>query len=98
MKKTITIPSVRIVAVPGQLRVWHIPQVRGEPFYVTVRDVGEAKRVLSILADYDLFQLEHNIKPDYANAQGLEVFEDGEWVEWWNDDGEDISDVVRRES
>lgn len=88
-----------------RFRVWHIPQVPGKPFHVELDPqpprpalVRDAKRILSILADYDLFQYEHKIKPDYANAQGLEVFEDGEWVEWYNDDGEDIGVVMRRES
>ena len=40
-----------------------------------------AKFLMDTLADYDLFQLEHNIKPDYSNAGGIEVFEDGEWLD-----------------
>lgn len=28
------------------------------------------------------------------NAGGLEEFEDGEWTEWYNDDGEDIMEVI----
>lgn len=72
----------------GALRVWHIPQVPGKPFHVSVDNPQEAKRVLTILADYDGFQFKHRIKPDYCNASGLEVFEAdaGEgspgWVEW----------------
>ncbi len=40
-----------------------------------------------------LFQLENNIKPDYSNANGLDVFEGGEWVTWYNEDGEDIGEL-----
>lgn len=38
----------------------------------------------------ELFQYEQSVKPDYCNAGGLNVFEDGEWVEWHNDAGDDI--------
>lgn len=84
-------------------RVWHIPQVPGQPFHAQFTlprhesVVPRAKEIMKILADYDLFQYENKIKPDYANAQGLEIFEDGEWVEWSNEDGEDIGDIIRRE-
>ncbi len=56
----------------GDLKVWHIPQVPGEPFYVPVSSLEEATKVLGVLADYDLFQYEDRIKPDYCNASGLE--------------------------
>ncbi len=78
----------------GALRVWHIPQVPGKPFRVDVATLREAVLLLRALADYDLFQLRHRIKPDYANAQGLEVFEDGEWCEWESPDGDEIGDVA----
>ena len=44
--------------------------------------------------DYDLFQYENNIKPDYCNASGLEYFdeEEQEWCEWYDDDGLDIKE------
>jgi hypothetical protein len=29
---------------------------------------------MDVLADYDLFQLEHRVKPDYCNAGGLNVY------------------------
>lgn len=71
----------------GALRVWHIPQMPGAPFYVSVDTPAEALKVIGVLADYDLFQLKNRIKPDYANASGLEQFLNcssgkPEWVEW----------------
>ncbi len=63
----------------GLIRVWHIPQIPGERFLVPVGSVEEGLIVMMALADYDLFQLEHNIKPDYSNAQGLQKLVDGEW-------------------
>lgn len=62
-------------------RVWHIPQVPMTPFYVEVVDLATANSVRGALADYDLFQYVHKVKPDFANASGIEQFEDGEWVE-----------------
>jgi len=64
-----------------KIRVWWIPQIPGECFRVDVDSINEGKRLMEILADYDLFQYDNNIKPDYSNAGGIEVLEDGEWVE-----------------
>ena len=78
----------------GKLRVWWIPQITGEVFHVFVCSLEEAKNLLSVLADYDLFQYENKIKPDYCNAGGLHVFEDGEWFEWEDKKtGGDIRDL-----
>ena len=45
---------------------------------------------MDVLADYDKFQFENNIKPDYSNAGGLEIFENGEWPDWYDEaTGED---------
>lgn len=55
-------------------------------------------RTNTALARYDQFQFCEHIKPDYANVGGLEVFEDGEWCEWYDDDGDDIGTVMRREA
>lgn len=77
------------------MRVWHIPQVPMEPFYVDVSSVDDAIRIMIILANYDIFQFENNIKPDYCNMSGLEVLEGDEWLEWQNDDGMTIDDVMR---
>ncbi len=74
----------------GDLRVWWIPQVPTKPFYVTVKTLDEAILIVETLADYDRFQFENGVKGDYSNTGGLEVFEDGEWVEWCNGYGEDL--------
>lgn len=80
----------------GSLRVWHIPQVPGTPFYVEVESPNEAISVLETLWKYDTFQLEENIKPDYSSASGLEVYEDGQWSEWYSEDDEDINEYIER--
>jgi hypothetical protein len=67
----------------GDLRIWWIPQIPMHPFFVPVENAQEGKLILRVLAAYDLFQLRHNVKPDYCNAGGLEVYEDGEWCDWY---------------
>lgn len=75
----------------GDLRVWWVPQVPMEAFRRHVKDIEQAKFLLDTLADYDLFQFEKKVKPDYTNAGGLEVFNGEEWEEWENEDGDDIT-------
>ena len=81
------------------LRVWHVPQVpaEGDPFYVLVSSIDEAAKVISMLAQYDLYQYENSIKPDYANATGLQMLEDGEWCEWSDDNWSDIDDYMQNQ-
>jgi hypothetical protein len=86
----------------GDLQVWWIPQVPMSAFEVPVQSEQEAALVLDTLARYDLFQLEHHIKPDYANVGGLCIFEDDEWVEWykegyWGDFDDYRSSVLQME-
>lgn len=76
----------------GDLKVWWVPQLPGEPFHVAVASPVEARKVLTVLADYDLFQFENKIKPDYSNAGGLDVFDGNDWVEWLDEHGCDITE------
>ncbi len=71
-----------------KLRVWWIPQIPMKSFEVNVKSLEEANLILNTLADYDIFQLENNIKPDYANAGGLQVFDEveNEWVDWYDEE------------
>lgn len=87
----------------GDLRVWWVPQIPCKMFKVPVASIEEAILVLDTLAKYDLFQLEQNIKPDFCNAGGLEVYDpelcdedegDG-WSDWYDDEGCDIDEVIR---
>lgn len=67
-------------------------------FYVRVKSVAEAKLLLKTLADYDAFQFEHDVKPDYSNTCGLEAFDGTEWLEWEDADGASIDDVMDGEA
>ena len=69
----------------SKLRVWWIPQVGiNETFYVPVNTPEEGKKLLDTLAAYDAFQLQNNVKPDYCNVGGLQMFdeEDEDWYDW----------------
>ncbi len=75
-----------------KLRVWWIPQVPGKPFHVEVETVASGVLLLNTLADYDQFQLDNNIKPDYCNVGGLQEWEpnadgpgQGDWVDWYDE-------------
>jgi hypothetical protein len=89
----------------ARLQIYWIPQVPMQPFHARVSSLSEAKLLLDTLARYDLFQLEHGIKPDFANAGGLQVFdssdttdsEDGSWVDWEDEDGRSIDELSARE-
>lgn len=58
--------------------VWHIPQIPGKAFIYDTDNYDEALRVVDLLADYDAFQFENNIKPDYSNASGVMQWDDEE--------------------
>lgn len=67
-------------------RVWWVPQIplrSGEkPFYVEVPDFKTAAILEGVLAAYDEYQYDNKIKPDYANAGGIERWDEaeGDWV------------------
>jgi hypothetical protein len=50
------------------------------------------------LAAYDLFQLKNNIKPDYCNAGGVQIFdeEENDWVNWEYETEDDYYDDVEK--
>ena len=70
----------------GSLRVWWCPQVPCNTFFVSVATKEEGERICEVLASYDMFQLVNRIKPDYCNTGGIQVFEDGEWLDCEDED------------
>lgn len=70
-----------MAAKKEQYRVWWIPQIpaNGEVFYADVETPEEGWKLVDILAKYDEFQYQNNIKGDFCNAGGVEVFEHGDW-------------------
>jgi hypothetical protein len=55
----------------GDLKLWWVPQIPMQAFEVPVKDIDQAVLLLNTLADYDRFQLENNIKGDYANCVSI---------------------------
>lgn len=71
-------------------------------FDVPVGNLREARLLLKTLADYDRFQFENRVKPDYCNAGGLMVFDErlwsesgslGDWTDWSASDGRDFDEI-----
>lgn len=73
-----------------KLRVWWIPQVPGKSFEVLVKTPQEAVLLCQTLSDYDNFQFHNQIKPDYTNAGGIQEWEDGEWIDAWDPEDENL--------
>lgn len=81
-----------------KLQVWWVPQLPMKAFEVDVASVAEGVKVMDLLADYDKFQFENNIKPDYCNTGGLRIWSEDcggkgtpGWEDWhdektWEDD------------
>lgn len=83
-----------------KLRVWHNCQIGAvDNFYIPVDTVDMGWKIINTLSDYDLFQYENNVKPDYCNASGLEYWDEEEqdWLEWYDDDGFDVWEHFREE-
>ena len=84
--------------MPARYRIWHIANIANvpnRPFHVPVGTIEEAKKVLKFLFDYDNYLGDGVVD---TNASGLEVFEEGEWFEYHNENEEDIMDILRKES
>ena len=88
----------------GDLQVWWCPQVPMDAFEVDVESVMEAVKLMRVLADYDKFQYDNKIKPDYSNAGGLNRWcaDDGDgnpgWESWYDEEtGEDDPEVWLKE-
>ncbi len=80
-----------------EYKVWWIPQLPMKPFEVPVSSIEEGKKLCKILADYDAFQFENNIKPDYCNAGGIvmkhPIITENEWYDV-PDDEEELADIL----
>jgi hypothetical protein len=80
-----------------ELRVWWIPQVPMESFVYSVPTVQAARLLCDALAQYDLFQYKHNVKPDYDNAGGASwrhpELTGGEWQDFDPEDEDECREV-----
>jgi|ERR1035437_1019057 hypothetical protein len=62
----------------SKFRVSHFPQIPCSPFEVYVDSILEGVKLMDILAEYDKFQFENKIKPDYCNNSILQMFYEDE--------------------
>ena len=72
-----------------EYRVWRCINFPSPAKHYPVNSPEEGADKINKLAKIDL----RNPRVG-ANAFGLEVFEDGEWVEWYDEDGNDIDDLA----
>lgn len=73
-----------------KLRVWW--NRNGNQTNFSVKDVEQAKQVIERETQKDLKN------PIVVwNACGLEVFEDGDWCEFYNEDGLDILEIINQD-
>lgn len=91
MENKILVPVYDIEEVEGALRVWWIVNPPSAPFHYPVDNADEAIEIIEKLTKIDLAD-----SRIWANAGGLEVFEDGEWSEWYDEYGDDIMEVINR--
>lgn len=73
-----------------KLRVWW--NRNGKQTFYPVSDVEQAKKIINRETNRDL-----NNPLIVWNASGLEVFEDGEWCEWYSEEGLDIKEIMDNE-
>ena len=74
--------------VNKKLRVYHFPQIGSvrKAFYVEVKDEEQASLIVNTLAIQHLWLYSKQIIPDYSNSIGVEMFEDNEWVNYYNEE------------
>lgn len=82
----------------AEFRVWWIPQIPMKPFTVDIGSIEEGRKICEVLADYDLFQFENKVKPDYCNSGGIEFkfdpLTDGEWHSFPDEDDDEAEDIM----
>ena len=74
-------------AQEGDLRVWWIRNAPRPAEYHLVTDAESAHYILEALAQNDL----RDDRVD-NNIGGLEVYNDGEWEEWYDEEGRNIDE------
>ena len=70
----------------GDLEMWFIPDIPGKEFRWKVDSGAEAEKLIEVLAAYNRYLHRRGLMDDYeADASGVEIFEDGEWTEFYGE-------------
>jgi len=77
----------------SKFAVVHYPQIQCRPYVIDIDNIKEAIRIKDILCNYDLFQYENKIKPDYANMSIIQCYDEEE-KEWYDLDKYDIENML----
>jgi hypothetical protein len=77
--------------VDKKLRVWYVKNPPRDPKHFPVDSVEQAIAKIDEMAKRDL---EDPRVTD--NAFGLEICEDGEWTEYYDEKGEDIFEIIEK--
>lgn len=76
---------------PGDLRFWWVPQIPMTAFERRIPNVATGVLLMDAFADYDQFQFDNNVKPDYSNTGGIARWEYvGDEFDWVDVDDEEI--------
>lgn len=85
----------------GDLLFWWVPQMPMKAFERRINSIAEGRLLEEVLAEYDLFQYENKVKPDYSNTGGIARWEsdpDGgpDAMDWFDveDEEQDAPGVV----
>ena len=78
-----------IDAEEGDLRVWW---VRNPPNYSEFHVVSSPAGAINVLLKLITADLHNPLVA--VNEGGLEVFEDNDWIEWYDGDGNSIGDLT----
>lgn len=75
-----------------ELRVWWVRNPPASPTYLPVATPAEGAKRLAELTAADLAN-----SAIECNAGGLEIVEDGEWTEWYDEKGRDVDEAFDAE-
>ncbi|KKK48442.1 hypothetical protein LCGC14_3145060 [marine sediment metagenome] len=77
----------------GKLRVYHIQNPPREAVWYDVASPAEGYQKIEELAARDL----RNSDIIWGNVFGLTILEDGDWVDWYDEDSDDIDAWAEKE-
>lgn len=75
--------------VNARMRVLHANSINKNPVYHDVKSINDAIIIINAIAQEEL--LNEDIE---FNAFGLEVYEDDDWSEYYDEEGRDISEIM----